>query len=225
MARLFITPRELNFISDITKEIVKDVVGQKIYYYSISEVKTKTHDVYNESLEKVFDGPIAIDALVDAQFQTDTKIDSFGVDAHYKIEAFIQYRDIVDKGINISIGDFFSFGDIFYEITEKVFMRNIYGMPEHKDGIKLIGTHARKSLFDAHVLGPTDISNPEAEAVQTKFEQQRGQTENSEGLTGDIRDLVKAGVLDQPLTGPKQVSEQGALNDDSHYASSFYGDE
>ena len=35
MARLFITPRELNFISDITKEIIKDVVGQKVYYYPI----------------------------------------------------------------------------------------------------------------------------------------------------------------------------------------------
>ena len=30
MARLFITPRELDFISDINKEIVKDVIGQKV---------------------------------------------------------------------------------------------------------------------------------------------------------------------------------------------------
>ncbi len=37
MARLFVTPREVNFINDLTKELIKDVIGQKIYYYSISE--------------------------------------------------------------------------------------------------------------------------------------------------------------------------------------------
>ena len=30
MARLFITPREQDLISDLTKEIMKDVVGQTI---------------------------------------------------------------------------------------------------------------------------------------------------------------------------------------------------
>ena len=45
MARLFITPRELNFINDIAKEIIKDVVGQKIYYFPISEVKSKENSL------------------------------------------------------------------------------------------------------------------------------------------------------------------------------------
>jgi hypothetical protein len=77
MARLFITQRELNFISDITKEIIKDVVGQKIYYYPVSEKKTKSHPVYNEALKKFYDNPIEIECLVDANFQQSTKIDKF----------------------------------------------------------------------------------------------------------------------------------------------------
>ena len=64
MARLFITPRELNFINDISKEIIKDVVGQKIYYFPISEIKSKVHDVYEEASEKIFDNPIEIECLV-----------------------------------------------------------------------------------------------------------------------------------------------------------------
>jgi hypothetical protein len=219
MSRLYITPRELNFISDITKELIKDVIGQKIYYYAISEVKTNVHAVYNESMQKVFDNPIAIDAIVDANFQTDTKITQFGVDANYKIEVFMQHRDLVDKGINISIGDIFSFSDIFYEITERMFMRNIYGLPEHKGGIKIIGTRAREGLFDTLVVGPTDISRPELDAVQTQFVQQRGQTTNKEGLTGDKRDLQENGVLDPPLSGPKEVSQQG---EPLRIGSSFY---
>lgn len=222
MSRLFITPREINFISDITKEIIKDVIGQKVYYYPISEIKTHTHGIYNESLEKVFDNPIVLDALVDNNFQSDTKIDAFGVDARFKIEVFVQYRDLVEKGINVSIGDFISFSDVFYEITERVFMRNIYGLPEHKDGIKLVATKAREGQFKAPTLGPTDISRPEADAVQKKFEQQRGRSENSEGLTGDVRDLVREGVLEPSLTGPKQVSEKGAGGDASHHGSAFY---
>jgi hypothetical protein len=225
VSRLFIGQREINFFSDITKEVIKDVVGQKIYYYPISETKTKSHGVYNESMQKVFDNPIAIDALVDAQYQTDTKISAFGVDQQYKLEVFVQYRDLVEKGINVSIGDFFSFSDIFYEITEETVMRNTYGLPEHRNGVKLVGTKAREGLFAAPIQGPTDITYTDADAVQKKFEQQRGRAENSEGPTGDVRELVKAGVLEPSLTGPKQVSEKGAISDDSHYGSAFYDDE
>lgn len=225
MSRLFITPRELNFISDITKELIKDVVGQKIYYYPISETKTKTHGIYNESMQKVYDNPIALDVLVDAQYQTDTKISAFGVDQQYKLEVFVQYRDLVEKGINVSIGDFFSFSDIFYEITDETVMRNTYGLPEHRNGVKLVGTKAREGTFTAPIQGPTDITYTDETAVQKKFEQQRGRAENSEGPTGDVRDLVKAGVLEPSLTGPKEVSEKGALSGDSHDGSSFYDDE
>jgi hypothetical protein len=220
MARLFITPRELNFISDITKEIIKDVVGQRIYYYPISELKTKTHGVYNEALRKIYDNPIAIDALVDNNFQNDTKIDKFGIDAQFKVEVFIQHRDLVDKGINVNIGDFFSFSDIFYEITERNFMRNIYGMPEHKDGVRLVGVKAREGLFVAPIKGPTDIEYTDADAVQQEFHQQRGEALDSNGeATGDKRDLVENGVLDKPLTGPKEVSDKG---DPTKVGSAFY---
>lgn len=222
MARLFITQREINFISDITKEIIKDVIGQKIIYYPISEIRTKTHEVYNEALKKVFDSPIIIDALVNSEFQTTTKIDKFGVDAQYLIEVYIQHRDLVEKGINVSIGDFFSFSDIFYEITDRTYMRNIYGMPEHKNGIKLIGTKARGGLFTAPIIGPTDISYTDPDATQITFVQQRGEALDHNGNpTGDVRDLVKNGVLDPPLTGPKEIVSVG--NDEST-SSSFSTD-
>ena len=222
MARLFLTPRELNFISDLTKEIVKDVVGQKIIYYPISELKTNTHGVYNEALKKVFDNPIIIDALVNNEFQTETKIDKFGVDAQFKIEVYIQYRDLVEKGINVNIGDFFSFSDLMFEITDKTFMRNIYGLAEHKDGIKIIGTKARQGVFDAPIIGPTDISYTDADAVQETFVQQRGIDNDPNNPNGDTRDLRKSGVLDEPLTGQREVSPKG---DSTGAGSSFYDED
>lgn len=220
MARLFLTPREFNFISDITKELVKDVVGQKVYYYAVNENKTRADDVYNEATTKVFDGPIALDALVDSTFQGETKTDQFGVDPQYKIEAYVQWRDMVDKGIAVSVGDFFSFSDIFYEVTEATFMRNIYGMPEHRDGVKLIGIKARDGMFKAPLIGPTDISRPDADAVQTTFHQQRGQATNAEGVTGDVRELQSEAIVGLPITGAKEVSPKGDTEGSGH--SSFY---
>ena len=216
MSRLFITNRELNFISDVTKEIVKDVIGQKIYYYPISEIKTKTHDVYNEALKKVYDNPIILDALVDNSFQTETKLDKFGIDAQYKIEVFLQHRDLVDKGIDVNIGDFFSFSSIFYEITDRTFMRNIYGLPEHKDGIKLVGLMSREGLFNTTLMGPTDIKFSDSNAIQDEFKQQRGEKYDSEGnLTGDHRDLIENGTLDSPSDGPREIKK-------TENGSSFY---
>lgn len=223
MARLFITPREHNFISDINKEIVKDVNGAAIFYYAISEIKTKTHDIYNEAIKKVFDNPIKIDAFVDAQFQRETRINQFGVDAVYNLEAFVQYRDLVDKNIKPSIGDFFSFSEIFYELTDIRVLKNNFGQAEHKNGLILVGTKARDQQFNAPIQGPTDIRYADEDAVQKTFVQQRGEAINSEGATGDKRDLHD--VIDKPLTGPKEVSEKGAQSDESYHVSAFYDDE
>ena len=65
MARIFITPREIDFISDLTKEITKDVRDQKIYYYKVREELTNIHDVYEEAPEKVFDPPVEVQAMVE----------------------------------------------------------------------------------------------------------------------------------------------------------------
>jgi hypothetical protein len=222
MARLFITAREMNFISDITKELIKDVVGQKIYYYPVSETKTKSHEVYSEAAQKIFDNPIAIDVLVNNEFQLDTKIDKFGIDTNFKIEVYVQHRDMVDKGINPAIGDYYSFSDVMYEITEYRYMRNIYGQAENIDGVSLIGTRVRESQFSAPFRGPTSIEYSDADALQKTFVQQRGFAENSEGETADVRDLVRNGVLDPPITGPKEVSPKG---DSTNVGSAFYDED
>lgn len=219
MARLFITQREMNFISDITKEVIKDVIGQKIYYYPVSETKTKTHEIYAEALQKIFDNPIVIDVIVNNEFQLDTKIDRFGIDTNFKTEVYIQHRDMVDKGISPAIGDYYSFSDVFYEITEYRYMRNIFGQAENIDGVALVGTRVRESQFKAMLKGPTGIEYSDPDALQHTFVQQRGLAENAEGPTADVRDLVKQGVLDPPISGAREVSEKGDSTGAGH---SFY---
>lgn len=222
MSRLFVTDREQRYISDLVKEVIKDVGGQKIYYYPISELKTKTHDVYSEAIRKVYDNPIIIDALVEEKFHEGSKMDKFAVDNEYVTEVYIQWRDLVEKGLDIVIGDYFSYGTIMYEITNRSFVKTIYGQAEHKDGLHITGTRARESLFKAPLQGPTDISLMDEDAIQHSYQQQRGQAETSEGETGDVRELQRDEVLESPLTGPKKVSLKG---DERGKVSSFYGDE
>jgi hypothetical protein len=221
MARLFITPREMNFINDIAKEVIKDVVGQKIYLFQISEIKSRVHDVYEESPDKVFESPIELDCLVKYNEQ-EIRTNRFGSEEYYTIEAYIQSRDLLDKGIEILEGDFFSYGSTFFEIIKAPLTNTIFGQIEHKRFITIAGRQSRKDQFLSKVFGPTSEAYLDDDAVQETFVQQRGYKENKLGPTADVRDLRKNGVLDSPITGPKEVSPKG---DSTNVGSSFYDDE
>ena len=221
MARLFITPRELNLINDLAKEVIKDVVGQKIYYFPISEAKSKVHDVYEESQNKIFDDPIEIECLVKYNPQ-DIQTGRFGSEESYTIEVYMQSRDLLDKQIEILEGDFFSYGTLFFEVIKAPATDTIFGQIEHKRFITITGKQSRKGQFISKVFGPTSEAYTDENAVQETFIQQRGFERNKSGKTADVRDLQKNGVLDKPLTGPKEVSKEG---DQTGVGSSFYGDE
>ena len=220
MARLFISPREINFINDLSKEVVKDVVGQAIYYYPISTFKSNVHDVYEEATKKVFENPIKIDALVKFIPQ-DIRANKFGSEEYSTIEAYVQERDLIDKGITVEEGDFFSYGEVFFEIITVPDSSTIYGQIEHKGFVTITGKQARKGQFETKVFGPTDERLSDLDAVQDNFYQQRGFANNKEGPTGDVRDLRKNGVLEEPLTGPSSVTKEAG----GRAGSSFYGDD
>ena len=134
----------MNFINDIAKEVIKDVVGQKIYLFQISEIKSKVHDIYEESPDKVFETPIELDCLVKYNEQQ-IKTDRFGSEEYYTIEAYIQSQDLLDKGIEILEGDFFSYGSTFFEITKAPITQTIFGQIEHGQYITVTGKQSRKS--------------------------------------------------------------------------------
>ncbi len=166
MARLFVTERELNFINDIMKEVVKDVIGQKIYYYSISEIKSRVHDVYEESPNKIFENPIEIDALVKYSGQ-EVKTNRFGSEEYYNIECYIQERDLIDKQIDVREGDFFSYGETFFEIIKAPRSDVIFGQIEHKSYITVSGKQARKGQFITKVL----VQLQKLTQIQTQYRQ------------------------------------------------------
>ncbi len=221
MARLFITPREIDLISDWTKELIKDVIGQKIYYYSVSATRSNVHDIYLEAPEKIYDHPIEIEALVEYRPET-MKTNNFGTETTYDITVWIHFRDMIDRQIKVSEGDFFSYGDTFFEIVKIVTLDNNYGQIEHLLGYEIFGRQARQTQFASKIFGPTHEIYTDPDAVQETFVQQRGLENNRLGETGDVRELQRKGVLDTPISGPKEVSPRGT---DSAAGSAFYDDE
>ena len=75
----------MDLIADLTKEVVKDVIGEKIYYYAISATRTKIHDVYDEAPEKVFENPIEIECLVNYK-EPEFVTNQYGVEKTQNIE-------------------------------------------------------------------------------------------------------------------------------------------
>ncbi len=216
MARLFVTPREIDLISDLTKEITKDIIGQKIYYYHVRVEESEVHDVYEEAERKVFDPAVEIDARLEWQAK-DIRTDKFGHEGIYSITCYMHYRDVIDKGLHVNVGDYFSFGDNFFEITSSRYDSIIFGQIEHVTGYVLQGKMARKGLIDEIPFGPTEEIYTDADAVQEEFTQQRGFSIVDGQETGDVRQLQKDGKLSKPISGPAKVKK-------SPNGSKFYGD-
>jgi hypothetical protein len=224
MARLFVTPREIDFFNDLAKELDKDITGQKIFYYRIREELSQVHEVYEESIDKVFDQPIEIECSVDWEPST-INTDRFGSEQRYKILVYLQQRDMLDKDIKVREGDYFSYGDVFYEITSIMPNTQIYGQIEHTMGLKLSGINARIGKINFRPLGPTVERHTDEDAVQRTFVQQRGFANNRLGETGDVRALQKKNVLDKPISGPAEVSPEGGNENESGIIDSSFYDE
>jgi hypothetical protein len=174
--------------------------------------------VYEEAPNKIFENPVELDALVKYSGQ-EVKTNRFGSEEYYNIECYIQERDLIDKQIDVREGDFFSYGETFFEIIKAPRSDVIFGQIEHKSYVTVSGKQARKGQFITKVFGPTSEAYTDPDAVQTTFVQQRGFDENRLGKTGDVRDLQRTGVLDAPLTGPAEVSPSG---DPENVGSAFY---
>jgi len=212
MARLFITPREIDFIADIAKEITKDVIGDVIYYYKVREDISEIHDVYEEAPEKIFNPPIEVDARVQWN-PKEIKTDRFGFESSYTTEVYLHYRDMIDRGIKLDEGDFFSYGDNFFEITSIVYDKVVFGQVEHVSGYTLKAKQARKGQIDVHPHGPTEEIYSDHDAVKEEFIQQRGNASMD-----DNRALVDQGKIDNTLHTQQQVKKDSV-------SSSFYGDD
>ena len=218
MPRLFLGQREADFFADITKELIKDVAGQKIYYYTVREDLSNVHGIYEEAMHKIFNPPVEIECLVEWQ-ASEVKTTQFGHEQIKTISAYLQNRDLIDRDIHIKQGDYISYGDLFFEITSIIYDKLIYGQVERVASVKLNAKQSRIEHIFKKALGPTYEGYTDLNSIQTTFEQQRGKTES------DVRQLRKDGILEEPISGVKKVAPDGSVRSIDGVGTSFYGDE
>lgn len=148
MARKFITERELAFIDKINKELIQKVVGQETYYYAISLEKSQINSLYGESINKVWEPPVLVNArvLYDNANSTNT---SFGVDSKYTAEVYYHRLELDERNVRPTEGDFIEFGGIFYEITSVTQPQIVFGQINNKVMTKCICIPSREGQFQA----------------------------------------------------------------------------
>ena len=218
MARLFLGQKETDFFADVAKELIKDVIGQKIYYYTVREDLSDIHDVYEESMHKIFNPPTEIECMVEWQ-PSEVKTSQFGHEQTKKITVYLHDRDMIDRNITIKQGDYISYGEFFFEITSLVYDKIVYGHVERMVSTRLTAIQTRVEHILKKSIGPTYEGYLESDSIQNNFTQQRGQTDS------DTRQLVKDGLLENPITGPKSVKPDGSTKSVNGIGSSFYGDD
>lgn len=167
MSRKFVGRKELNFISAITRELINNVVGQDVVYYQVMAEKSKTNDLYNEAIDKVFGDPIKINALVYFENTTET-VTNFPADSKFNIDVYIHSAEI-SESLDPKMGDFMQFGSIVFEIYTVTHPQILFGQIEQKVMTKCTCGPARQGQFGAKKLAsqyPREDSNAPRYSVQ-----------------------------------------------------------
>lgn len=191
--------RAMSFFSDITKELIKDVIGHSVYYYPINFEKSNKNETYGESVEKVFDNPIYIEAIIEYKGDSNFTQDPAGLDKRNQIIAYFHKRDMDDRKILPKNGDFIQFGGVNYEVKKVTNPKIIYGHIDNSLHWVLDCEQARKGNLNVSDRQPT--LNLYASSKPEYFTQSRGQQE------GDIRDLPEK--TGPPITGAKSSPFDG----------------
>jgi len=155
MARLFVGQREVDFFADIAKELIKDVAGQKIFYYTVREDLSEVHEIYEESIDKIFNPPIEIEAGIEWQ-PSEIKTTRFGTESVKTLTVYLHYRDLLDRNIEFREGDYFSYGSYFFEATSIIYDKIVFGQIERVVSMKVTGKQTRVHHINKAPNGPID---------------------------------------------------------------------
>lgn len=193
MSRLFVSPRDYDFISDVTKEMLQDVIGLRVWYYRIAQDVTVVDDTYNEASEVIFEDPILIDLFMRKE-DHNVEVGKFGRQEWRTREIYFHYDTLMDVGLNPRDGDVFAWANQFYEIQELRTIGRIWGAVEYILGLEGKARQVQSGGINARIPHlPSLHANRMNE--EHKWSQQRGLDTTPDGQpTNSRRRLVDKGV-------------------------------
>lgn len=159
MSRKFIGSKELAFVAQINKELIQNVIGQEIVYYQILAEKTKTNDLYNEAINKVYSVPLRVNCLVYYENSNEV-VTNFPPDSKFKLDVHFHKAECNERNLSPKMGDFVQFGTLIYEIYSVSEPQMAFGQIESMIMIKCNCGPARQGQFNpAKQALPTPTGN------------------------------------------------------------------
>lgn len=115
---LYGTARDISLFNSINRELINNIINQEVGYYKIS-LNNTVSNMYEESINKVYNDPVLIPCLIERTPQTWIETD-LGIDLNQPI-IFRFLRDyLIEINIIPEIGDIVLWRNNFYEINSLV---------------------------------------------------------------------------------------------------------
>jgi len=147
---LFLGKKERDLVKQVNDELIENVIGQAVLYYSIDLERTNFHELYGEAIKKTFLSPVRVYALVKFDQESTSYLEGMGVDAESIITVNFHKRRLTeDQDLFVREGDFILYGNTYYELTKLSEPKKLFGQVDQTFEITAIAKRARKGLFDA----------------------------------------------------------------------------
>jgi hypothetical protein len=128
---LFGGGRDISLFKSISRELVNNIIEQEIGYYKITLPQT-TPNIYNESLNKSYIGPVLLKCLLSREPQSTTS-DKGVPDRNRNITVAFLKADLITYQLVPEKGDIVMWNQDYYEVNNQIENQLIVGKdPDYK---------------------------------------------------------------------------------------------
>lgn len=121
---LFYTEREFELEQSYMEEYLQTITNERIQYFGVNLVKSKTHELYGETLpeEKVFADPVELHVVLQLNpTEKEERMDGFIYNEKLTIKFAVLISHLKDHEIQIQKGDYVVYQsynkDLVFEVT------------------------------------------------------------------------------------------------------------
>ena len=147
---LFVGKKERDLVRQVNTELIENVVGQVIAYYSIDIDSSDFHPIYGEAIQKTYLPPVRVYARVET-LESEVTNESKGYDKRPRISVYFHRKRLTeDQDLLVRVGDFVYYDGDYYEIVKTVGAKRLFGQEGQKYEITAECIKAREGLFDGN---------------------------------------------------------------------------